>query len=301
MRSLRQAYELSPDSAGVRQFYATVLLGLDEDAEAVRHMRAIFNSNSKVTKDKHFLQQYVLALHRNGLREELDAAWPTIVRTPGVPWRTPMQCPDQVDEALLAGAKPFPDPMQHKVTKIMYDNRETFISEFEKFRQSTDWESEKYFRPNQDTDLVKGNEGARWTEMLFFEKGLWDPRTCGLMPTVCKKFKNLLEIEGIVHGRRSGQVSLLKLQPGTTLVPHFGTANWRYTSHLGLLVPKGVTIYAGGEQREFMLGEVVLLDDSFLHSVVHNGTGPRVTLFANFLHPNTKPMTYDEWLLQKDS
>eukprot|EP00747_Dinoflagellata_sp_TGD_P193588 gnl/TRDRNA2_/TRDRNA2_59962_c0_seq1.p1 gnl/TRDRNA2_/TRDRNA2_59962_c0~~gnl/TRDRNA2_/TRDRNA2_59962_c0_seq1.p1 ORF type:complete len:424 (+),score=73.04 gnl/TRDRNA2_/TRDRNA2_59962_c0_seq1:70-1272(+) len=298
---LERAFRLAPQSMGVRQFYASVLLALGQVEAAWQHCREVFLSRTKMAKDPHFLQQYVLTLHRLGKYEELDAAWPRITRYPEVKWRTPLQCPDQVDESLLAGAEPFPAASDFRVSELLVKHKDAIINEFEKFKQRPDWDSAKYFRPNQDNDLVSGNEETRWTEMCLFDRGYWDPRTCDLVPTACRILKGLLEVEGIVHGKRSGQVSLLKLEAGTTLVPHFGSVNWRYVAHLGLLVPEGVVISGGKEKRTFKLGEVVVLDDSFLHSVVHNGTGPRVTLFANFFHPKMKPMTQEEWLDAKDA
>merc|ERR1712060_789253 len=208
------------------------------------------------------------------------------------------QCPDLVDESLLVGAEPFPNPAKIDVTRLLASHKDAILSEFEAFRKKSDWDSEFYFKHNQDNDLVQGNDLRRWTEMLLFDRGTWDHQNCLLFPTPCKVLKGLPAVEGILHGKRSGQVSLLKLEAGTTLVPHFGSVNWRYTSHLGLLVPEDVVMHAGDKSEHFRRGEVLVLDDSFLHSVVHNGTGPRVTLFVNFFHPKTKPLTYDEWLAQ---
>jgi len=228
--------------------------------------------------------------------------WPKVVAKPGVRWRSPLQCPDLVDESLLDAAAPFP-PLAGcgPVPRLLVEHREAIEREFEAFRATPGWDSERYFRPNQDNDLVGGNEPRRWTEMLLLEKGQWDPRACQVLPTACSILRGRVEVEGILHGKRSGQVSLLKLEAGTRLVPHYGTVNWRYTAHLGLLVPDDVWMHAGNESRQYRQGEVLVLDDSFLHSVEHNGTGPRVTLFANFFPPGTKPMSLGQWLERQDA
>jgi len=180
----------------------------------------------------------------------------------------------------------------------MRDNREAIAKEFDEFRRQPGWSSEWYFKPNQDNDLVLGNGKAQWTEMLLFDKGAWDPRFCAILPTACKILAGMREVEGVFNGKRSGQVSLLKLEAGAPLVPHFGSVNWRYTAHLGLLVPENVTMYAGNEFRRFVQGEVLLIDDSFLHSVRNEARGPRVTFFVNFFHPKAKPFTVEEWYAQ---
>eukprot|EP00929_Paragymnodinium_shiwhaense_P007880 TRINITY_DN111800_c0_g1_i1.p1 TRINITY_DN111800_c0_g1~~TRINITY_DN111800_c0_g1_i1.p1 ORF type:complete len:400 (+),score=99.28 TRINITY_DN111800_c0_g1_i1:138-1337(+) len=297
---LSKALQMSPSDVQVRWPYATVQLALGKLEEAWTHLDDIFRARGELSKDTHFLQQYVLSMHRLEKTAELETVWPKIVATPGVKWRTPFQCPDQVDETLLDGAVPFPLPSSLKVPSKVEKHRAKILAEFDEFKRShSDWDSKKYFAPNQDNDLVDGNEETRWTEMLLFHKGLWDYQNCRIMKTACKVLKNLLEVEGIVHGKRSGQVSLLKLKPGTKLVPHFGGVNWRYVMQFGLQVPEGVTIYAGNESRVFERGTAIVLDDSFLHSVTHDGDDQRVTLFANFFRPDTKPISYDEYLASK--
>lgn len=297
---LESAAQLSPRSASVVQFYASVLLSQGHLERALERFQQVFHSSSAFKSDRFFLQQYVLALHRLGREAELGRVWPTIVSTPGVQWRSPFQCPDAVDESLLDGATPFPSLRGLRVPSVLQQHAGDILREFEAFRGRDDWMAPQYFRPNQDNDLVLGNQPSHWTELLLFSRGKWDPKHCALLPTACKVLRGFLEIEGISHGKRSGQVSLLKLDAGATLVPHFGSVNWRYTAHLGLLVPEGVTLHGGGESRPYRRGEVLLLDDSFLHSVEHRGDGPRVTLFANFFHPRATVISYDEWRRQRD-
>eukprot|EP01050_Picozoa_sp_SAG11_P002738 SAG11_NODE_142_length_14906_cov_8.352333_2_plen_134_part_00 len=67
-----------------------------------------------------------------------------------------------------------------------------------------------------------------------------------------------------------GQVTVLKLAPGTHLRLHTGPKNQRLTLHLGLTVPVGPTIRVGaepGEVREWEEGKVIAFDDSFVHEV----------------------------------
>lgn len=299
LKHLELARRLAPQDAGVLQFYASVLVSLGRLEEAYVQFKAIFESAAPEASDPHFLQQFVVTLHRLGRRGELDEVWPRMAAVPGIKWRSPLQCPDQVEEQLLDGAAPFPDVAASKVVQRILEKAPKIQQEFSEFRKRADWSSEAYFRPNQDNDLVRGNEPQRWTEMLLFNKGLWDYQNCALLPTACKALQGLVEVEGIFRDKRCGQVSLLKLEEGTQLVPHFGSVNWRFTAQLGLLVPDNVWIHVGDESRTFVQGELLVLDDSFLHSVEHNGTGPRVTFYVNFFHPRASLATYDEWLARK--
>jgi len=64
----------------------------------------------------------------------------------------------------------------------------------------------------------------------------------------------------------------LRLEPGGHIRPHCGAGNFRWVAHLGLLVPEGVSITVGGEQRSWTEGGTILFDDSFIHEVLHTGT-----------------------------
>lgn len=290
-----KAAALAPDNAGVLHFHASILLGLGHVVRAWHILREVFLSSSEITRDGSFLQQYVLSLHRLGKKAELEEVWPRIAATPGIHWRSPLQCPDRVDESVLDGAVPFPDPAGLRVAEQMTLHRDAILAEFNKFWAGPGAKELK-FKANQDNDLVFGNKTNQWTELLLFDKGYWDPRACAAFPTACKVLSGNLDVEGVVHGKRAGQVSLLRLEAGARLVPHFGSVNWRYTAQMGLLVPDNVVIHVGGEQRTFQQGEVLVLDDSFLHSVTHDGDGPRITLYATFFHPATKPMSHWDWM-----
>lgn len=299
LEHLRKAERLAPSDDDVLSLLARVLLGHGRVEEAHKYLHNLSNSRGEVAKRSSVLQHYVLSFHRLGKIDELNQIWPDMVAKPGVKWRTPWQCPDEVDEALLEESVPFPAPEHLRVPRILKKNAGIIMKEFEAFRRDPEWSSERYFRPNRDNDFVQGN--INWTEMPLYSGGSWEHRACAILPSVCRALRGLLDIEGIVHSKPSGQVRLLKLEEGTALVPHFGSVNWRYTAHLGLLVPNGVTMTAGRESKSFVQGKVLVLDDSFLHSVEHTGVGPQVTLFANFFHPRTRPITYDQWLMRGHS
>ena len=94
----------------------------------------------------------------------------------------------------------------------------------------------------------------------------------------------LLMTGGIAIVGMPGQVTVLKLAPGTHLRLHTGPKNQRLTLHLGLTVPLGPTIRVGalpGEVREWEEGKVIAFDDSFVHEVRARPVEPSST------HPPT--------------
>lgn len=92
--------------------------------------------------------------------------------------------------------------------------------------------------------------------------------------------------------RVPGVVSVFRLRPGASLVPHTGPTPERTTLHLPLYVPEGASITVGGETRVWEAGKVLAFDDSFMHSVENtHPTEARTVLLANvwktaFLHPS---------------
>ena len=50
-------------------------------------------------------------------------------------------------------------------------------------------------------------------------------------------------------------------------------------------VPEGAWLFAGGEKRTWRKAEAMLIDDSYLHEVWHNGTTPRTIFYVSFLQP----------------
>uniref|UniRef100_A0A8D1HRS3 Aspartate beta-hydroxylase domain containing 1 n=2 Tax=Sus scrofa TaxID=9823 RepID=A0A8D1HRS3_PIG len=60
-------------------------------------------------------------------------------------------------------------------------------------------------------------------------------------------------------------------------------------SRWGLKIPPGCELVVGGEPQCWAEGHCLLVDDSFLHTVAHNGSpedGPRVVFIVDLWHPN---------------
>ena len=142
------------------------------------------------------------------------------------------------------------------------------------------------FTLNQDHDLVGKRAGNKqvvkdWSEVL-----LWDTdftENCHAFPITCSLVRGITQITGLDETGHAvmGQVTILKLRPGSHLVPHVGTSNMRLTNHLGLIIPKGVSLRVANETRGWTQGKVIVFDDSFEHEVWHNGTKDRYVLYMS--------------------
>ena len=103
----------------------------------------------------------------------------------------------------------------------------------------------------------------------------------------CQKASYTCELLGSMPElSTAGDVKFSLMQPGTIVRRHTGPTNKRIRLHLGLDVPPGCCeITVGGEARAWADGELLIFDDSFEHSVHHIGTGERLILIADVLHP----------------
>jgi beta-hydroxylase len=74
-----------------------------------------------------------------------------------------------------------------------------------------------------------------------------------------------------------------RLAPGTVIVPHVGYTSDVLRLHLGLDCPPGASITVGEEAREWRDGEVLLFDDTLLHSARNDGDRDRLILLVDVM------------------
>lgn len=76
------------------------------------------------------------------------------------------------------------------------------------------------------------------------------------------------------------------LKPHQSIAPHFGQSNHALTVHLPLDIPNDCYLEVGAQKQPWNENEVLVFDDSFLHSA-HNGSGlSRVVLIFSIWHPD---------------
>ncbi len=71
-----------------------------------------------------------------------------------------------------------------------------------------------------------------------------------------------------------------------SIAPHFGESNHALTAHLPLIIPGSGHLEVGGEMREWRHGEMLLFDDSYLHSAHNQSNDSRVVLIFSIWHPD---------------
>lgn len=81
-------------------------------------------------------------------------------------------------------------------------------------------------------------------------------------------------------------VSFSALHPKSSITPHFGEINWELRCQMPLLNFEDSTITVGGNQQGYFADQLVLFDDTFLHSVENRGDRTRIALLFDFFHPD---------------
>ncbi len=126
------------------------------------------------------------------------------------------------------------------------------------------------------------SEGSPWKTFYFYLHGKRMAENCARCPQTAA----ILESLPINHAH----ICFSALPPGAELHPHSGPTNASLICHFGVLGCEGVTIYAGREERTFEEGKALILDDTFVHSVVHRGPTTRYTLMITLWHYDLNPI-----------
>ncbi len=85
---------------------------------------------------------------------------------------------------------------------------------------------------------------------------------------------------------QSPEVFLSVLKGGTEIKPHHGLSNAKLTVHLGLDIPAGCELTVAGESRAWAAGELLIFDDTFVHSANNPSERDRFVLIFEIWHPD---------------
>lgn len=153
-------------------------------------------------------------------------------------------------------------------------------------------------RAREKEALLQG--AGAWAEFgPLFDGKTWNEARCRVVPHVCHLLRDDESLcrsdRGTTH--RCGTdviVTILRLRPGSTIVPHCGTTNNRLIMHFPITGAEGVEFTVGGERVLSYGGgdgSPVVFDDSFEHFVEHKGQADRFVVLAVLQHPDTRALT----------
>ena len=111
------------------------------------------------------------------------------------------------------------------------------------------------------------------------------PQTMSLLMQM-PLFKEMVELAEQGASFKSFIVRISLLKAGTVILPHFGLTNTRLRLQIPLEIPHGdLFIYSHNEKRKWVLGEPLILNDSYMHGVYNNTDSDRVVLLIDLPHP----------------
>jgi len=153
--------------------------------------------------------------------------------------------------------------------------------------------------PDYDLGGSKGNEHVdalhegQWDWHSYILKGVKQPK----FGDVCPVTSGCLESFGpnLFSTTPFSFAFFSTLQPGASIKAHSGPMNLRLRVHLPLIVPTSgdCGIRCGGQERQWVQGKALVLDDSYVHEVWNKTSEPRVILLFDIWHPDVHPIERD--------
>jgi len=168
--------------------------------------------------------------------------------------------------------KPWFDE-QSEVKNMLEKNASAIVAEYEGVQE--------HMKTHPDNDEFA--DSGKWNGLFFtLSGGKKNEKLCALCPETTKV------IESLPLCPNYGFVMFSELAPGTHLLAHTGSSNFRLRYHLGIRVPEQETVKlrVAYEERSWSEGKCIVFDDAYEHEVKHTGEQPRVVLIVDAWHPS---------------
>jgi len=132
-----------------------------------------------------------------------------------------------------------------------------------------------------DNDLFFKNldkSKSDWTRLYL----KWFNKIDSNATNICPKTTNIIKT---MPNIQTAMISVLK--PNAKIEPHYGVYRGCIRLHMGLITPNSNNCFINldGKSYSWRNGEVILLDDSYLHYVENNTNEYRVILLCDIIRP----------------
>lgn len=155
--------------------------------------------------------------------------------------------------------------------KMMKENTEAFKSEFNKYKSTFVANPE-----NLGYDNVYGRIDINEGDNTF-------PETRRILGSSFDYTRT--QVFNKYAGYNVMSTTFTVLYPGASIRPHFGPTNYKYRIHLCLDIDGVGGIVTAYGTRYWKVGEIFILDDSYLHAGFYEGTRPRVIIMVDIAKP----------------
>ena len=137
---------------------------------------------------------------------------------------------------------------------------------------------------NDDSWLANQTPQGKWKIFSLINQGLVVEENCKCCPFA---FKLIKSFNRFMIGNAFCYAMYSSLEPGSTIEPHYGPCNFRLRCHIPLIPSRGFKLHVGMDTVEWKKGEVIVFDDSLVHSVVSEDicADCRVVFIVDIWHP----------------
>ena len=134
---------------------------------------------------------------------------------------------------------------------------------------------------------VNQTHKGKWRVFALVNQGMLINETCEKCPVAVEVIRNL---KRFMIGNTFCYAMYSSLEPGSIIEPHTGPCNFRIRCHIPLITPKGFRLQVGTKHIEWEQGQLVMFDDSLVHSVISDSkcTDSRVVFIIDIWHPEVK-------------
>lgn len=183
--------------------------------------------------------------------------------------------------------KAYYDPSEFSWQKTILQAQEEIRSELNYVREKR--QLSQISRPYLSKDSIKGGPltslagSNSWSAIDLFRDGSSHADLLDFFPKTLKVLEKL-PTYGLNDTPYEAFFSLLGAHQ--EIAPHYGQSNHSLTVHLNIESPSGAYLKVNGEQREWCSNELIVFDDSFIHSAHNPSSENRTILLFSIWHPD---------------
>ena len=172
------------------------------------------------------------------------------------------------------------------------DGARRFSPVLKKLRaESAGFEDFVRLRPGDRMDRYLQGPAPSWEAYFFYRHGQRYDDHHARCPVTSATLESLdlFRVPG-----QAPEICFSLLKPHTEILPHHGVCNARVVMHLPLLVPPGCALnLVDIGAREWREGELLMFDDTYLHSAWNRSDHLRVILLMDCWNPHLTPPERD--------
>jgi aspartate beta-hydroxylase len=189
-------------------------------------------------------------------------------------WEHPLQRAREYVPGL--DARPVHEPSQFWFIGYVEEQYPQIRAEIERVLEK---HADPVLSPADGAALVRTGS---WKQAHIFRDGHWQDQVCARFPVLTAIVREIPEVTTF----SPGAITVSRVEPGTHIMPHCGPTNAMLRIHLPIRIPAGASLRVADQELTWTEGKCLIFDDSFEHEVRHEGTGDRVVLILDMLHPD---------------